>query len=86
MSFLTLDLETESNEYFGNVASPFHPDNYIVAPGWALDAGPGGRAGRGGQGRARKARRPASVRAQHARRRHASGQGDRHRRADDEVR
>ena len=40
MSFLILDLETQNNEYFGNVASPFHLDNYIVAPGWALNDGP----------------------------------------------
>ena len=39
MSFLILDLETECHEYYGNLASPFHPENYIVAPGWALDAG-----------------------------------------------
>lgn len=39
MSFLILDLETNCHEYYGNLASPFHPENYIVAPGWALDAG-----------------------------------------------
>lgn len=40
MSFLIVDLETECHEYFGNLASPFHELNYIVAPGWAIDAGP----------------------------------------------
>lgn len=40
MAWLILDLETENNEYYGNLASPFHPDNYIVAPGWAINDGP----------------------------------------------
>lgn len=40
MSFLIIDLETECYEHYGNLASPFHELNYIVAPGWALDAGP----------------------------------------------
>lgn len=40
MSILVIDLETENHEYYGNMASPFNPLNYIVAPGWAVDAGP----------------------------------------------
>ena len=39
MSFLICDLECHNIPYMGQVASPFCPDNYIVAPGWALDAG-----------------------------------------------
>lgn len=38
--WLILDLETENHEYYGQLASPFHPENYIVAPGWALNDGP----------------------------------------------
>ena len=37
MSFLILDLETNCHDYYGNLASPFHPENYIVAPGWRVD-------------------------------------------------
>ena len=40
MSWLTIDLETENKEYYGYLASPFHPDNYIVMPGWAHNDGP----------------------------------------------
>ena len=40
MSWLIVDLETENHEYYNSVASPFHAQNYIVAPGWALDDGP----------------------------------------------
>jgi hypothetical protein len=32
-----LDLETENHPYFGAVASPRHPENYVVANGWAVD-------------------------------------------------
>ena len=39
MSFGIVDLETQNNEYLGNLASPFCPDNYIVAPGWAHNDG-----------------------------------------------
>lgn len=40
MSWLCCDLECENKPYLGMVASPFCPDNYIVAPGWAIDGGP----------------------------------------------
>lgn len=34
------DLEVQNKPWFGSVASPFNPDNYIVATGWAVDAEP----------------------------------------------
>lgn len=34
--FIT-DIETQNNPWYGNVASAFNPDNYIVAPGWRVD-------------------------------------------------
>lgn len=34
------DLEVENKPWFGSVASPFNPDNYIVATGWAIDNHP----------------------------------------------
>ena len=37
---LILDLETENHPYFGAVASPRHPDNYVVAVGTAVGTGP----------------------------------------------
>ena len=37
---MVLDLETENNPYYGAVASPRHPDNYVVAVGQALDTNP----------------------------------------------
>lgn len=37
---MILDLETENHEYYGQLASPHHPENYIVAPAFALDSGP----------------------------------------------
>ena len=37
---MVLDIETENNPYFGAVASPRHPENYVVAVGWAVDDGP----------------------------------------------
>lgn len=37
---LHLDLETNNNPYYGAVASPRHPDNYVVAIGWAIDEKP----------------------------------------------
>lgn len=40
MSFVILDLETENHTYHGDLASPFHPENYIVAPAFAIDDGP----------------------------------------------
>lgn len=35
-----LDLEVENHKYYGAVASPRHPDNYVVAVGAALDTAP----------------------------------------------
>lgn len=32
-----IDLEVENHPWHGQVASPFCPDNYIVAPGWRID-------------------------------------------------
>lgn len=32
-----IDLETQNHPWHGQVASPFCPDNYIVAPGWRID-------------------------------------------------
>lgn len=37
---LHIDLETNNNQYYGAVASPRHPDNYVVAVGWAIDEKP----------------------------------------------
>ncbi|QHJ80648.1 MAG: hypothetical protein [Caudoviricetes sp.] len=34
---LHTDLETENYPWYGNVASAFNPDNFIVAPGWRVD-------------------------------------------------
>jgi len=34
---LIWDVETENNPWYGQVASPFNPDNYIVASGYRLD-------------------------------------------------
>lgn len=34
---LICDLETENKPWLGKTASPFNPENYIVAPGWRLD-------------------------------------------------
>ena len=33
------DLEVNNKPWFGSIASPFNPDNYIVATGWATDTG-----------------------------------------------
>ncbi|HVH93248.1 MAG TPA: DNA polymerase [Candidatus Acidoferrum sp.] len=35
-----LDIETENHAYFGALASPRHPQNYVVAVGQALDTAP----------------------------------------------
>lgn len=40
MGFMILDLETENHELHGDKASPRHPENYIVAPAFAIDDGP----------------------------------------------
>lgn len=37
---LFIDLEVENHKYFGAMASPRHPDNYVVAVGQALDEQP----------------------------------------------
>jgi len=37
---MILDLETENHKYFGALASPRHPDNYVVAIGQAIDTNP----------------------------------------------
>lgn len=37
---MILDLETENHKYFGAVASPRHPENYVVAVGQAIDTNP----------------------------------------------
>lgn len=37
---MILDLETENHKYYGALASPRHPDNYVVAVGQALDSEP----------------------------------------------
>lgn len=34
---LICDLETQNKPWLGKVASPFNPENYIVAPGWRVD-------------------------------------------------
>ena len=34
---LHIDLEVQNHPYYGNIASPFHPDNYIVASGFRTD-------------------------------------------------
>lgn len=40
MTWCILDLECENIPHLGHVSSPWNPDNYIVAPGWAVDDGP----------------------------------------------
>jgi len=37
---LFIDLETENHSYFGALASPRHPKNYVVAEGRAIDEQP----------------------------------------------
>jgi len=34
MRYQAIDLEVENNNYCGRFASPFHPDNWVVASGW----------------------------------------------------
>ncbi len=38
--YTIVDLETENHEYYGMVAPPFCPDNYIVEVGWKNNQGP----------------------------------------------
>jgi len=40
MSIMIFDLETQNNKFFGAIASPRHPDNYVVAVGQAIDVNP----------------------------------------------
>lgn len=40
MTWAIIDLETQNYEYFGSVASPHNPRNYIVAAGWCIDNQP----------------------------------------------
>lgn len=40
MSIQFLDLETENRPWFGSVASPRNPENYVVLNGWAIDNQP----------------------------------------------
>jgi len=35
-----IDLEVQNKPWYGSLASPFNPENYIVAPAFAMDAGP----------------------------------------------
>ena len=37
MSVAYIDLEVETLPYYGSVASPRNPENYVVASGWAID-------------------------------------------------
>lgn len=37
MTFCVIDLETQTNEWYGNNSSPHNPDNWIVAAGWCID-------------------------------------------------
>ena len=32
---VVIDLEVQSNPWYGEVGSPRHPENYVVASGWA---------------------------------------------------
>ena len=40
MKAMILDLETQNHEFHEDVASPFHPLNYIVAPAFSINDGP----------------------------------------------
>ena len=37
---MIIDLETQNNPYYGAIASPRHPDNFVVMVGWAIDEKP----------------------------------------------
>ena len=37
---MVLDLETQNNPYYGAIASPRHPENYVVMVGQAIDEAP----------------------------------------------
>lgn len=36
-SIMFIDLETQNHPYYGSVASPYCPDNYVVEAGWRID-------------------------------------------------
>ena len=38
-NYVIVDLETQNHPYYGMVASPFCPDNYIVEMGWKFKEG-----------------------------------------------
>lgn len=40
MTWLIHDYEVQNIEYFGSIASPHNPENYIVATGWCIDNNP----------------------------------------------
>src|SRR5690554_1719348 len=40
MTWLIHDYEVQNKEYFGSIASPHNPENYIVATGWCIDNNP----------------------------------------------
>lgn len=40
MTWVVCDLECQNIPHLGHISSPFNPENYIVAPGWAHDNGP----------------------------------------------
>lgn len=39
MTWLVIDLEVQNHDWYGSVASPHCPDNYVVAAGWSVDGG-----------------------------------------------
>lgn len=39
-AIMFIDLEVDNNPYYGSTSSPHHPENYVVAVGWACEAEP----------------------------------------------
>lgn len=39
MTWLVIDLEVQNHDWYGSVASPHCPDNFVVAAGWSVDGG-----------------------------------------------
>jgi hypothetical protein len=39
-TIMFLDLETNNNSYFGAVAPPRHPENFVVMNGYAVESVP----------------------------------------------
>lgn len=37
INWLVLDFEVQNHDHYGSLASPHHPDNYLVATGWSED-------------------------------------------------